>query len=74
MSQISILTFHHRHYVKKIIYCSRAIHLVLKMRVEKILDSVSDGSRDEKIEKSKYDKRQVGSGNSKENVMWKEGN
>ena len=44
------------------------------MRVEKILDSVSDGSRDEKIEKSKYDKRQVGSGNSKENVMWKEGN
>ena len=44
------------------------------MRVEKIFDSVSDGSRDEKIEKSKYDKRQVGSGNSKENVMWKEGN
>lgn len=44
------------------------------MRVEKILDSVSDGSRDEKIEKSKYDKGQVGSGNSKENVMWKEGN
>lgn len=56
------------------IYYSRMIHFVLKMGVEKILDSVSDESRDEKMEKQKYGKRQIGSDNSKENVMWKEGN
>lgn len=56
------------------IYYSRMIHFVLKMEVEKILDSVSDESRDEKMEKQKYGKRQIGSDNSKENVMWKEGN